>query len=136
MCWPILVFIPSQTHQIRADYDSSTCTFMTGKSVTCIGACANEIMPKAKEGRHVRIVEKTYVVWSEEKIKVKYTKKWSNQQHWLTFVYIFWNQLNATMSAISLNVELSKNCIYYDSVNNLVLPRTINRFVLLTPLYW
>ena len=31
--------------QIRADYNSSTCIFTTGKSVTCIGACANEIIP-------------------------------------------------------------------------------------------
>ena len=43
--------------QIRADDNSSTCTFMTEKSVTCTGACANEIIPnrsfvyKAKEGR-------------------------------------------------------------------------------------
>jgi hypothetical protein len=29
--------------QIRADDNSSTCTFTTGKSVTCTGACANEI---------------------------------------------------------------------------------------------
>ena len=34
---------------------------MTGKSVTCIGACANEIMPKAKEGRYVRIVDEDTV---------------------------------------------------------------------------
>jgi hypothetical protein len=31
--------------QIRADDNSSTCTFMTEKSVTCTGACANEIIP-------------------------------------------------------------------------------------------
>jgi hypothetical protein len=31
--------------QIRADDNSSTCTFTTGKSVTCTGACANEIIP-------------------------------------------------------------------------------------------
>ena len=31
--------------QIQADDNSSTCTFTTGKSVTCIGACANEIIP-------------------------------------------------------------------------------------------
>ena len=30
--------------QIRADDNSSTCTFTTGKSVTCTGACANEII--------------------------------------------------------------------------------------------
>ena len=49
--------------KIRASDNSSTCTFTTGKSVTCTGACANEIIPsinrslvdKAKEGRHVRI---------------------------------------------------------------------------------
>jgi hypothetical protein len=29
--------------QIRADDNSSTCTFMTGKSVTC--KCANESIP-------------------------------------------------------------------------------------------
>ena len=31
--------------QIPADDNSSTCTFTTGKSVTCTGACANEIIP-------------------------------------------------------------------------------------------
>ena len=31
--------------QIRADNNSSTCTFTTGKSVTCTGACANENIP-------------------------------------------------------------------------------------------
>ena len=31
--------------QIQADDNSSTCTFTTGKSVTCTGACANEIIP-------------------------------------------------------------------------------------------
>jgi hypothetical protein len=31
--------------QIRTDDNSSTCTFTTGKSVTCTGACANEIIP-------------------------------------------------------------------------------------------
>ena len=31
--------------QIRADDNSSTCTFTTEKSVTCTGACANEIIP-------------------------------------------------------------------------------------------
>jgi len=31
--------------QIRADDNSSTCTFTTGKSVTCTGSCANEIIP-------------------------------------------------------------------------------------------
>ena len=31
--------------QIREDDNSSTCTFTTGKSVTCTGACANEIIP-------------------------------------------------------------------------------------------
>jgi hypothetical protein len=37
------------------------CTFTTGKSVTCTGACAKEIIPnrsffyKTKEGPHVRI---------------------------------------------------------------------------------
>ena len=31
--------------QIRADDNSSTCTFTTGKSATCTGACANEIIP-------------------------------------------------------------------------------------------
>ena len=49
--------------QIRADDNSSTCTFTTEKSVTFTGACANEIIPsidrsfvhKAKEWRHVRI---------------------------------------------------------------------------------
>ena len=49
--------------QIRADDNSSTCIFTTEKSVTFIGACANEIIPsinrsfvyKAKEGRYVRI---------------------------------------------------------------------------------
>jgi hypothetical protein len=29
----------------RADDNSSICTFMTGKSVTCTGACADEIIP-------------------------------------------------------------------------------------------
>ena len=51
--------------QIRADSNSSTCTFTTEKSVTFTGACANEIITsinrsfvyKAKEGRHVRIVD-------------------------------------------------------------------------------
>jgi hypothetical protein len=51
--------------QIRADDNSSTCTFMTEKSVTFTGACANEIIPsinplfvyKVKEGRHVRIMD-------------------------------------------------------------------------------
>ena len=49
--------------QIRADDNSSTCTFTTEKSVTFTDACANEIIPsinrsfvfKVKEGRHVRI---------------------------------------------------------------------------------
>ena len=50
--------------QIRADDNSSTCSFTTGKSVTATGACANEIIPKsinrsfvykAKEGRYVRM---------------------------------------------------------------------------------
>ena len=44
--------------QIRAEDNSSTCTFTTRKSGTCTGACANEIIPsinrscvyKAKEG--------------------------------------------------------------------------------------
>jgi hypothetical protein len=31
--------------QIRADDNSSTCTFTTEKSVICTGACANEIIP-------------------------------------------------------------------------------------------
>ena len=31
--------------QIRADDNSSTCTFPMGKSVTCTGKCANEIIP-------------------------------------------------------------------------------------------
>ena len=31
--------------QLQADDNSATCTFMTGKSVTCSGACANEIIP-------------------------------------------------------------------------------------------
>ena len=31
--------------QIRADNNSSTCTFTMGKSVTCTGTCANEIIP-------------------------------------------------------------------------------------------
>jgi hypothetical protein len=30
---------------IRADDNSSTCTFTTEKSVACTGACANEIIP-------------------------------------------------------------------------------------------
>ena len=49
--------------QIRADDNSSTCTFTKEKSVTFTGTCTNEIIPsinrsfvyKAKEGRHVRI---------------------------------------------------------------------------------
>jgi hypothetical protein len=49
--------------QIRADDNSSTCTFTTEKSVTFTGACASEFIPsincsfvyKAKEGRYVRI---------------------------------------------------------------------------------
>jgi hypothetical protein len=32
-------------YQIRADDNSSTCTFTTGKSITCTGECANEIIP-------------------------------------------------------------------------------------------
>jgi hypothetical protein len=61
-------YIVDLTHnlccQIRADDNSSTCTFTTGKSVTATGACANEIIPKsinrsfvykAKEGRYVRM---------------------------------------------------------------------------------
>ena len=31
--------------QIRADDNSSTCTFTMENSVTCTGACANEIIP-------------------------------------------------------------------------------------------
>ena len=50
--------------QIRADDNSSTCTFMMEKSVAFTGACANEIIPsinhlfvyKAKEGRHIRML--------------------------------------------------------------------------------
>ena len=51
--------------QIRADDNSSACTFTTGKSVTWTAACPNEInytqsinrsfLYKAEEGRHVRI---------------------------------------------------------------------------------
>jgi hypothetical protein len=52
----------------RADDNSSTCTFTTEKSVKFTGACANEIIPsinrlfvyKAKEGRYIRIIIKTY----------------------------------------------------------------------------
>jgi hypothetical protein len=63
----IYAFVENVAHhlccQIRADDNSSTCTFTTEKSVTLTGACANEIIPsinrsfvyKAKEGRHVRI---------------------------------------------------------------------------------
>ena len=48
--------------QIRADDNSSTCTFTTEKSVTFTGAWVNDIIPsinrsfvyKAKEGRYVR----------------------------------------------------------------------------------
>ena len=51
--------------QIRADDNSSTCTFTTEKSVTFTGICANEIIPsinrsfvyKANEGRHGRILD-------------------------------------------------------------------------------
>ena len=64
----IFTFAENVTHnlccQIRADDNSSTCTFTTEKSVIFTGACMNEIIPsinglffyKAKEGRHVRIV--------------------------------------------------------------------------------
>ena len=31
--------------QIQANHNSSTCTFTTEKSVTCTGACTNEIIP-------------------------------------------------------------------------------------------
>jgi hypothetical protein len=51
--------------QIRADDNSSACTFTTGKSVTWTATCPNEInytqsinrlfLYKAEEGRHVRI---------------------------------------------------------------------------------
>jgi hypothetical protein len=45
----IFTFVEYVAHnlcfQIRADDNSSTCTFTTGKSVTCTGACVNEIMP-------------------------------------------------------------------------------------------
>ena len=48
-------FADNVTHnlccQIRADDNSSTCTFMTGKSVTCTDTCANEIIPNRKIAR-------------------------------------------------------------------------------------
>ena len=61
--------------QIRADVNSSTCTFTTEKSVTFTGACVNEIIPsinrsfvyKTKEGRYVRIFfyfDRTYEDYS------------------------------------------------------------------------
>ena len=34
------------SHFIISDDNSSTCTFTTGESVTCTGACANGIIPK------------------------------------------------------------------------------------------
>ena len=37
--------------QIRADDNSSTCTFTTGRSVTCTGACANEIITNRQIAR-------------------------------------------------------------------------------------
>jgi hypothetical protein len=68
MDWQILVFYP------EPEDNSSTCTFTTEKSVTCTGACANEIIPsinrsfvyKGKEGRHVRISDINYMKYEEE----------------------------------------------------------------------
>ena len=57
---------PNLCCQIRANDNSSTRTFTTGKSVTCTDTCANEIITqsinrsfiyKEKEGRHVRIAD-------------------------------------------------------------------------------
>ena len=64
--WKTVIYIYVEHNlccQIRADDNSSTCTFTTEKSVTFTGACANEIIPsinrsfvyKAKEGRYVII---------------------------------------------------------------------------------
>ena len=64
---------PNLCCQIRANDNSSTHTFTTGKSVTCTVTCANEIITqsinrsfvyKAKEGRHVRI----YVIQLSERV--------------------------------------------------------------------
>jgi hypothetical protein len=41
----IFTFADNLCCQIRADDNSSTCTFTMGKSVTCTGGCANEIIP-------------------------------------------------------------------------------------------
>ena len=60
----IYIYACGLCYQIRADDNSSPCTFTTRKSVTFTGACANEIIPlsinrsfvyKVKEGGHVRI---------------------------------------------------------------------------------
>jgi hypothetical protein len=37
--------------KIRTDDNSLTCTFTTDKSVTCTGACANEIIPNRQIAR-------------------------------------------------------------------------------------
>jgi len=42
--WKTVIYIYACC-QIRADDNSSTGTFTTAKSVTCTGACANEIIP-------------------------------------------------------------------------------------------
>ena len=43
--------------QIQADDNSSTCTFRTGKSVTCTVACANEIIPEIP--KHAGLTDKS-----------------------------------------------------------------------------
>jgi hypothetical protein len=51
----IFTFVEYVAHnlccQIRADDNSSTCTFTTGQSVTCSDACANEIIPNRQIAR-------------------------------------------------------------------------------------
>ena len=73
--------------QIRADDNSSTCTFMTEKSVTFTGACANEIISKsinrsfvykAKEGRHVRIIHKNSPLLKLNGHSIKKKKTFAN----------------------------------------------------------
>jgi hypothetical protein len=41
--------------QIQPDDNSSTCTFMTEKSVTCSGACANEILSHSNSLHYCQI---------------------------------------------------------------------------------
>jgi hypothetical protein len=94
--------------QIRADDNSSTCTFMTEKSVTFTGACANEIIPsinrsfvyKAKEGCHVRMCDNFVTIIS----RVQYSH------------ICCWNVLTSLSKYYSHEINKAKVNIFYLSI--------------------